>query len=373
MKNQRVANKTVLALWFICSLFLNLYTTAAIAQSDSVRRVDQFTAAKAMPLGGDVIQTPNYIVDLWGISVPAVDDKEAQLRARSALDTLIGHQPIQCRVMQWKNDRALSQCTNAQEQDLALALLKEGLAYVDRSSVAAMPDIQAAYNEAERQANKFQKGLWYDTSTAAVNMLDFQNLRPDLKKNLFILLAAILFAPLLGFILMSFIMFAGFGRLIRLQKDQLLKSNKDASELKSREKVVLASSLEGELQANQSKIDAFVTIYKEQLKELRNPNKAPKYKQSGDIIHEKPALMRIVYDANIDKVSLLGPSMAGMLSRLYSDIETSPGYQTLEPEMPLNEAEDRIEKIVLAAQGLLPVIEKLLSGLSVVSRAKSTK
>ncbi|MAS87590.1 MAG: hypothetical protein CMH30_06400 [Micavibrio sp.] len=370
MKSQRVANKTALKIWFICSLLVGLHTFTVMAQTDSIRKVDQFTAAKAIPLGGDIIQTPNYIVDLWGIAVLTTNDKTSQLRARSALDTWIANSPIQCRVMQWKNNRAVSQCTNAQEQDLALALLREGLAYVDRSSVTAMPDIQAAYNEAEKQANKFQKGLWYDTSTAAVNILDFQNLRPDLKKNLFILLAVILFAPLLGFILMSFIMFAGFGRLIRLQKDQLLKSNKDASELKSREKVVLASSLEGELQANQSKIDAFVTIYKEQLKDLRNPNKTPKYKQSGDIIHEKPALMRMVYDANIDKINLLGPSIAGMLSRLYSDIETNPSYQTLEPEMPLNEAEAHIEKIVLAAQNLLPVIEKLLSGLNVVSRAK---
>lgn len=333
--------------------------------------LDQFTASSAIPLGGAYIKTNRFTVKLFGINVPE-GDTQATLHSRELLDRGIGGQPINCRIYEWKNNIPHAQCVNKNEQDLALSLLKEGTAYVDREAALAYSGILTAYNEAEHMAVTTQRGLWHSGETSAASMLDFQNLRPDLKQNLFILLAIISLGPLFGLVIMSFVMYGGFGRLINMQKQQFARSNKDSKEMREREKSVLSSSLEGEIQSNRAKVEAFLTIYKEMLRDLRNPNKNPKYKQTGDIIHDKASLSRMVYDANLDKIDLLGPSLAGLLSQLYSEIESNPKYQTLDPEVPLEEAERRVERIVLSAEKSIPLMDKLITGLKVINRGKTS-
>ncbi len=360
-----ILNKiTVFSTIFACfCLFLPV-----LGHSQSANN-DQFATAKITPLEGAILKTSAATVHLWGIKTPA-SDASNDLKARNILDQMIGSAVVRCQI-RGKNSRYVyAQCVNTSEQDLALELLKQGVAYVDRSVLYAQPQLLSAYTEAENYAARLKKGLWYDSSAAATSFLDFDNLRPDMKKNLFTILTIIGVGPLFGLLIVALIMFMGFGRLIRMQKSQMAKTSKDEKELKEREKFVLASSLEGEIQANKSKVEAFVTIYKELLKDIRNPNKTPKYQQTGDIIHEKPALMRMVYDANIDKIALLGPNVAGLLSKIYSEVEVSPKYQTIEPDVPLKDAEAIVEHIVVSAEKFLPSMDKVLSGLSVIIRNK---
>lgn len=354
---------TFLALFIAFSALLLAPSGKIYAQ-----QADQFSASSALPTGGAMIKTSRVLVKLWGITVPNYSDNGIHIRARALLDRAISGGQIACRVFEWKGNIALSQCRNTAEQDLAVLLLNQGLAYVDREAVYDQPSLRQAYTEAERTAMALQKGVWFDATVSAVNFLDFENLRPDLKNNLFLLVALVSAVPLIGLIIIAFIMFSGFGRLIHMQKRQIAKVGKNEKDIKDREKYVLASSFDGELQANKSKVEAFLTIYRELLKDIRNPNKTPKYKQTGDIIHDKPSLMRMVYDANIDKLSLLGPSMAKLLTELYTEIETSPSYQTLDPDVPLEEAERRVEAIVIQAERYVPIIDKLLTGLNVVTR-----
>lgn len=343
------------------------FSSIPLAEAQS-KQMDQFSAANALPLGGDIIKTSRFNINLWGIRVPG--DEDHQLKARERLDRAINNKPLKCRIFGWQGNMPFTQCTNTSEQDLAILLLSEGYAYTDREALIQHPNIKTAYDDAEQRAVVLEKGIWINKDKSANTFLDFESLRPDLRQNLFMILAILSVGPLVGLVLVALVMFSGFGRLVNLQKRQIARANKDSKEMREREKSVLASSLEGEITANRSKVEAFVSIYKEMLKELRNPNKTPKYRQTGDIIHEKPSLSRMVYDANLDKIDLLGPSVASLLSQLYSEIETNPKYQTLDPEVPLQEAEERIGSIVSTAQKSIPIMDKLIAGLKVLNRNK---
>ncbi len=347
---------------FMAILSLN---TSAFAQTG-----DQFTAAKVTALQGATLKSTRYNIVLWGVEIPDEVDPSLSLRARALLDRAISGKPVQCNVMQWSAGTPIAQCLNSNEQDLAMILLEAGLAHTNRE-VLFGHSLAQPYFEAEQRATVMRRGLWFDESEAAANILDFANLRPELQRNLFIVIALLAAGPAIGLIIVALIMFTGFGRLISMQKSQIARANKDERDLKTREKFVVASSLEGELTANKSKVEAFVSIYKELLRDMRNPNKVPKYQQTGDIVHEKPALVRMVYDANINKLEMLGPSLAGLLSKLYAEVETNPKYTSLEPDVPLKDAEAKVESIIIDAEKMIPHMDKILSGLTVIARGKS--
>lgn len=149
-------------------------------------------------------------------------------------------------------------------------------------------------------------------------------------------------------------------------------AEKDAreGELRARERLVIAASMESELLANKTKIEAFLLIYQELLRSLRDPGKAPKYKLGGEIVHEKPALSRNIFDAYISRLELFGPTIAGELSQLYAQIEEDPEYKTLNPEMSQDQAINMVESIVLNAKNLLEPLEKNIGALNVIIRTK---
>ena len=121
--------------------------------------------------------------------------------------------------------------------------------------------------------------------------------------------------------------------------------------IRARERLVIAAALEGELKANQSKLEAFLLIYQEMLRNLKEPGRAPKYKQGGEIIHEKPALARTIFDAYADRLELLGPGIAGDLS----------------PDKAIHV----VERIVENAKDMMAPIEKSIGALSVIVRDRS--
>lgn len=354
---------------FIC-FFMTFMAFLSLNAPVFAQTGDQFTAAKVTALEGAVLKSARYNIILWGIEVPDEVDPALSLRARALLDRAIAGNPVQCNVMQWSAGTPRAQCLNSNEQDLAIILLEGGLAHTNRE-VLFGHSLAQPYFEAEQRATIMRRGLWFDESEAAANILDFANLRPELQRNLFVVIAILAAGPALGLIIVALIMFTGFGRLISMQKNQIAKANKDERDLKAREKFVVASSLEGEVTANKSKVEAFVSIYKELLRDMRNPNKVPKYQQTGDIIHEKPALVRMVYDANINKLEMLGPSLACLLSKLYAEVETNPKYTSLEPDVPLKEAESKVENIIIEAEKMIPHMDKILSGLTVIARGNS--
>lgn len=162
-------------------------------------------------------------------------------------------------------------------------------------------------------------------------------------------------------------------RLERRIDDFLHVEQDREDELRARERLVIAAALEGELTANLSKIEAFLLIYTELLRSFKEPGRAPKYKSGGEIIHERPALARTIFDAYVDRLERLGPSLAGDLAGIYAQVEEDPEYKTLDADLSADAAIRTIERIVQNAKALKEPIEQSIAGLAVVVRDKKKR
>lgn len=173
-------------------------------------------------------------------------------------------------------------------------------------------------------------------------------------------------------LLTSLIVWAIINIYFKNLKDTVLQivtdDRKREDDLKSREKLVIAAAIEGELSANQAKLQAFLTVYQEMLRNLKEPTRAPKYKQPGEIIHEKPALSRTIFEAYADKLMLLGDNMTRELARIYTEIETDPPYKTLSDNLSTDQTIHIVERIVENAQNMNAPMEKAIGALGVIVR-----
>lgn len=156
----------------------------------------------------------------------------------------------------------------------------------------------------------------------------------------------------------------------RLQEFMQVEADRE-EQLRRRERLVVAAAFEGELLANRTKLEAFILIYQEMLRNLKEPGKAPKYKQGGEIIHERPALARTIFDAYAGRLDLLGVDMAGELSKIYGEVETDPAYKTLSADLSSDQALHVVERIVESAKNLIAPIEKTIAALRVIVRDKT--
>lgn len=171
-----------------------------------------------------------------------------------------------------------------------------------------------------------------------------------------------------GFVVVSLILIVGFMNLKQALDKQVNFERRRQKILISREKAVLAASLIGEINENKNKCEAFVTIYAEMLRNLRDDSRKPSYQQTGDFVHKTPALSRNVYDSNIANLSMLDPIVATKLSEVYSMIETDPEYLSLEPDLPLDTAVRLVEMVVKNAEATHRSLNDLVPSLEVVVR-----
>lgn len=349
-------------------------------------------AAMAQDAGGKAFTTPAFAIDattlagnnatitLWGIEAAAPKGTPDAVRSRAILDDLIGDRPLRCVTTdsQATTGNIRARCLNAAERDLGLMLIGGGLVAVNRRDVTGT-ELAGPYLDAERKARAANLGFWgggfanqpkqqQASPASAASVGDFGQLTGGIP--IWAIAGALLIVPLLGFLIIGIIMQLGFRQLITLQRYQIAGTQKRERQLKEREKYVIASALESELMTNRAKLDAFLVIYEELLKSLRDPSKTPKYQRAGDIIHEKPALMRTVYDSHVDKMELLGPQIAADLSSLYNHIVPNPDYRTLEPEVPVEKAREIVDRIVRNAEKLIEPMDKVSGALSVIVRDK---
>lgn len=338
--------------------------TAFLAAAPAMAQVTPkpFTIT-AYALDSTTLSGGGMTVSLWGVA-PLEAGRQA-IRTRAALDDIIAGAPVRCTpVRQLSPNTINARCLTGQEQDIALALIGQGLAVTERRDLAGS-DLASAYLDAERQARAAKLGLWADEQPSVA---------PDAPSDgpvaPWIIEATSLGVLLAGFLTLAFVLRSGFRQLVMLQKYQLAGTQKREKLLKAREKYVIASALEGEINANRAKLDAFMVIYEELLKSLRDPSKKPKYQRAGDIIHERPVLARTVYDGHIDKIELLGTQIAADLAGLYEHVSNTPDYRTLEPEIPVEKAREIVDRILRNAMKLSEPMDKALSALGVIVRDK---
>lgn len=325
------------------SLFFMLLSAGFAVAQESQSPPPRFEAS-VTALDSVTMKAGENTIHLWGVTKLA--DVEQDMSARSALERAIGSGKVTCETKQHSDQHITALCTNADNQDLGLHMLRQGLVAVDRPSIAGTP-LEKLYIDAEGRARTHRANLSL----------------PESDGNRFVLVSGIVvfFIALAVFSALATIMLRGFQKIADIQKQNMDMMERERK-LKEKERSIVAIMLDSELKANKSKIEAYRLVYSETLKALMEIGRTPKYKKSGDIVQKQPALSRAVFDRNTDKLDMLGPDLASQIVHYYARVKSNPEYITIEPSMPIEEAINLLEGVLKNAKKLEELSEKLLSG-----------
>ena len=309
-------------------------------------------------------------IRLWGIKPASSAETPLELKALDLMDKLIQEQQVNCKIMGGTPLEMIGRCTTQAGQDLALELLDNGYVVVDRrqtyNSVFA-----TAYETSQEAARVNAKGVW--NLVAEEDKKDENGVPKWLKPHMaFLIPMALIFGPFGGLLVVSLIMWYWLKRMAYVQERDAEQSSRKEAMLVNRERHVLISTLEGELTENKNKVEAFLVIYGDMLRTLKDTNEVPKYQQSGDIVQKHPSFGRAVFEANVGKLSLLDIKLAGQVSKLYSAMPKEQEYINLEPNVPLETAVKLVEKILKEAEVLLEPLGNLIIGLQVSQQQKKS-
>ena len=287
-------------------------------------------------------------IRLWGIEPIDSLSPAVALKARTVLDNAIGPDKVTCEIKRRDGDSVLAQCVNARDQDLGLLMLQQGYAVAQRAAVYGTV-FEQPYIQAETSAQKNKIGVWSVDKTGGTsgNMFWYG-------LALIVLLALVSALGALAFIVMR-----GFQKMTDAQKQNVEMASRER-DVREKERAIVGVMLDSELKANKAKIEAYVAVYEEMLRGLRDPDRPPKYKKSGDIVQKQPALERSVFVRNTDKLDMLGSRVSSALVHFYARIKSNPEYITLEPAMPLEEAVATLEQCLARAKRLQDLADDLL-------------
>jgi endonuclease YncB( thermonuclease family) len=126
---------------------------------------------QAVIVDGEKLRIGDLDLRLFGVVPPQLSASFGP-QARTALDELTAGQTVTCLIRDRDREgRFLATCRNAANADLALELLRRGLAVTARGSVADT-DLAASYTATERAAQSQKAGLWSVTFPAPVAVPD---------------------------------------------------------------------------------------------------------------------------------------------------------------------------------------------------------
>lgn len=321
----------------------------AVQQPAKVPNLFQAEARAADSATLMVKRTPVY---LWGVESVTGAGPAFDLKARTALDNVIGGKKAECEVKSQEDGKIHAQCVNSNDVDLGLFMLQQGYVTVDRSSVYGSV-FEEPYVQAETRAQDSGLGIW-----AASDLTGKTSGRAE--GSLMLSFGFILFLCIIvAFGMLSIIIMRGFQKVIDAQNDNVEMMTRERK-LRDRERSVVAVMLDSELKANKSKIEAYLVVYEEMLKALKDPSRPPKYKKSGDIVQRQPALDRSVFDRNADKLDSLGQRLSSELIHFYARIKTHPDYEDIEPERELKDVIEIVEEAIGSARRLNKLADRLV-------------
>lgn len=296
------------------------------------------------------IKAGNQTIELWGLekmdSIPTI----LRLEGRELLSSMIDNAALKCQRISQSHNNIRAQCANQSDLDLGVALIQNGFATADRAEIFGTL-FEDPYIEAEQLAQKNQLGLWKSKDQSSV-----------FKENMLLIIAGLNSAILLFLIFAFFIQKRALDILQENQIDAM-QHIVQKSDLKTQEKTLTTTMIKAEIEANKSKIEAYLTIYEEMLAGLKDESMTPKYQKSGDMVQLQPGLERAVFDANTDKLGLLSSELTRDIVHLYAQVQTTPDYKNLEPNTPLEEATKIIETSVINSKKLMAEIDVVLDQL----------
>jgi len=289
-----------------------------------------------------------------------------------SLQSFIGQGGLSCSKMAGHSYRNIKpmQCLNKGEQDIALLMIRDGFFKVYNPTLHN-DQLFLIYRNIQRSSSEKNKGLWQHVNNFTSGK-DETGLGSPKGLTLHILMVGVIVSALsMGVV--GLMIYRGFRNLIKLQTRQIAVTNQKDKSIRERERFVLVKSLEGEIKTNRAKIEAFLTIYDDLLKNLRDASTEPKYKKLGEIIHKAPSLNRSVFEANLEKLDLLEIGLVEDLTNLYLNIDQEPEYKTFDAESDVSEVITFVENILLNAKELLNPMDQVASSLSVILRDKKIK
>ena len=318
------------------------------AQEEAQAAVPRMFEAQFRAADSNTLVAGQTTVELWGIQSIESMPTQFNVSARNVLDNALGADKAQCTLKKRMTGLISAQCMNAANLDLGLYMLQQGYATVDRAAVYGSPS-ERAYIQAEMEAQEQGLGVWSGSDANKSGNNGF----------LLTLGVILLLCLLVAFTVLTITIMRGFQKVTAAQS-----ANTDLMEreqlLRAKERQVFATMLDSEIKANKSKIEAYLVVYDEMLKDLNNIDKTPKYKAAGDIVQVQPALDRSVFDRNTDKLDILGDTLSSQVVHLYARIKTNPDYINLEPDTDVDKALEIVQGAYDGAERLNQISDRLI-------------
>ena len=181
------------------------------------------------------------------------------------------------------------------------------------------------------------------------------------KEKLFMAIFILVGLPLLAVLILGFIVHSGIRKLLSFQTQQANSRFENEQRLHIREKNLILSRIETELDENKSRVEAFLTVYMEMLSNIKDKNATPQYQQSGDVVSLEPSFVKDAYTENLDKLSALDVKLAAELGKFYNNMNTEAEYLDLPSSTPREEAISIVDKIVSNAREFLPALDRAIN------------
>lgn len=307
----------------------------------SVRAVD----------GASLLAGKTRIV-LWGVQAIEGMNAPFQVSARTALDNAVGSNKVRCERKGQQDGALVAQCTNNSDMDLGLFMLQQGYVTADRSLVYGTV-FEGPYIQAETQAESQGLGIWSSKHEG-------QGGQSGEDGNLLLILGFVLFLCIVAtFAVLTVLIMRGFQKVVDAQHENMDMISRERA-LRDKEREIFATMLDSEIKSNKSKIEAYMAVYDEMLKALKDEARTPKYKKVGDIVQSQPALDRSIFDRNTDKLDILGDRLSSEVIHFYARIKNTPDYINLEPNMDLSDAIGVVEKGLKNAERLNKISDRLI-------------
>lgn len=333
---------------------------SAIALPDRIIR-------PAVAIDPITLRAEGVTVRLWGIKPALSNETPLGLKALALMDTLIQEQQVNCKIVGGALPELVGRCSTQGKEDLALELINSGYAVVDRlqtyDSVFA-----SAYEKAQETARLKGTGVWEMVAREKEEGAFPSWLKPHMAT---LVPLGLVVMPFGGLFIIALVMGHWMSGISRLHQGEIDQARKKEATLEMRERQVLISTLEGELLENRNKIEAFLVIYGDMLRGLKENVEQPKYQQGGDIVQKHPSFSKTVFEANVNRLSALDIKLAGHISKLYSSLPKEQEYINLDQNVPLDTAVKLVEKVLKDAQELLEPINVVIRALQAAAPAQA--
>ena len=311
-----------------------------------------------VPIDAVTLKTEGAEIKLWGIQPVRASESHLELRALNLMTSLINNNEVTCKVMNADDvTRPQARCSTQANEDIALRLLQNGLAIRDRRALYDSV-FATSYAEAEQMAERNGKGIW--ALVRADDNSFIEGIIND-KEKLFMAIFILVGLPLLAVLILGFIVHSGIRKLLSFQTQQANSRFENEQRLHIREKNLILSRIETELDENKSRVEAFLTVYMEMLSNIKDKNATPQYQQSGDVVSLEPSFVKDAYTENLDKLSALDVKLAAELGKFYNNMNTEAEYLDLPSSTPREEAISIVDKIVSNAREFLPALDRAIN------------